>query len=141
MKFRFCIAITIALLIAAGTALAAPTPAAIENWAYIYPDAAYELWSWSKEHPATARKLSVLNEGNHERSKELVAWALAHPGKGIDVFVENHPGWTELEDVIVHHRSATKTLLAWCRHYPGAAKALLKLSRKARAQQGRQSPH
>lgn len=138
MKFRFySVVITFALVVSAGTALATPTAAAIENWAYTFPDAAFELWSWSKEYPATARTLSVWDGANHERSKVLVTWAITHPGKSIDVFVENHPDWTDLEEMIKHHRSAAKTLLAWCRHYPGAAKALLKPSRKTRTTENR----
>lgn len=131
MKIIFStVIIIVALLAVAGDVKAAPTAAAIENWAYNYPDAAFELWSWSKEHPKTAQKLSAWNETNHERSRILVSWAITHPGKSIDVFMADHTNWTNLENLIKDHRSATKELLAWCSQYPGAAKALMKFSRQ-----------
>lgn len=136
MKLGFCAAIIVfAFAVVAGNAGAATNAVAIENWAYNYPDAAFELWSWAKENPTAARKFSDWDATNHERSKLFVTWAITHPGKGIDAFAENHPDWTDFEDMAEHHRSAARTLLAWCRQYPGAARALLKSSRKGRVKE------
>lgn len=133
MKLRFCVVLIIAVFVAGvWPAWAAPSPAAVENWAYTYPDAAFELWSWSQENPAAARKFSQWNEANHERSRQFVAWAIAHPGKGIDVFLESHHDWADFERVAGRYRPAAGTLLAWCRHYPAAARALMTSSRKNR---------
>ena len=130
MKFIFnAIIILFLVILATGNVLAAPTSAAIENWAYIYPDAALELWSWSKEHPGTARSIIAWDKTNHEQSKMIVSWATTHPGEGIDVFMRDHANWRSFENVIKGHRSATKELLAWCRRYPGAVKALMKSPR------------
>ena len=135
MKLVFCaVMMVFALSAATGNAVAAPTAEAVENWAYNHPDAAFELWSWARENPAAARTFSEWDAANHERLKLFVTWALAHPGQGIDVFVDHHPDWTDFEDVMERHRSAAKTLLAWCRHYPAAARALMKPSRKHRRQ-------
>jgi hypothetical protein len=140
MKLGFCtVMMVFALSVAAGNAGAAPTAAAVENWAYNHPDAAFELWSWASENPAAARKFSEWDAMNHERSKIFVTWAISHPGKGIDAFMEDHPDWTDFEGVAGRHRSAARTLLAWCRHYPAAARALMKSSRRHRAPEGRQS--
>jgi len=139
MTSGFCIILMVfALSVVAGNAGAAPTAEAVENWAYNHPDAAFELWSWARENPAAARTFSEWDAMNHERSKLFVTWAITHPGRGIDVFVENHPDWTDFEEVMERHRSAARTLLAWCRHYPAAARALMKSSRKHRALEGRQ---
>ena len=133
MKFRFCAVLIIAVLVAgSGLALAAPSAAAVENWAYTYPDAAFELWSWSRENPAAARTFSRWDAVNHERSRIIVAWAITHPGKGMDAFLESHPHWTDFEQLAGRYRPAARTLLAWCRHYPAAARALMKSSRKNR---------
>lgn len=141
MKLAFCALLTVlALSVVAGNGEAAPTAEAVENWAYNYPDAAFELWSWARENPAAARKFSEWSAMNRDRSKLFVTWVLTHPGKGIAVFVEDHPDWTDFEDLASRHRSAAGTLLAWCRHYPGAARALMKSSRRHRAPEGRPSP-
>lgn len=134
MKFRFCAVLIVALFVAGtGFAPAAPAPAAVENWAYTYPDAAFELWAWSQDNPAAARTFSRWDAANHERSRVIVTWAIAHPGKGIDLFLESHPDWTDFERVAGRFRPAASALLAWCRHYPGAARALMKSSPKSRA--------
>ncbi|KAB0663986.1 hypothetical protein F6V25_14320 [Oryzomonas japonica] len=133
MKFRFCAVLLMALFVAgAGFAPAAPAPAAVENWAYTYPDAAFELWSWSRDNPAAARIFSRWDAVNHERSRMIVTWAIAHPGKGIELFLESHPYWADVEQLAGRYRPAARTLLAWCRHYPGAAKALMKSAPKSR---------
>jgi len=140
MKLLFCTLLTMfALSVASGNAGAALSVAAVENWAYTHPDAAFELWSWSRENPAAAREFSRWDAVNHERSKLFVVWALTHPGKGIDAFVDNHPGWADFGDIAERHPSAARTLLAWCRHYPAAARALMKSARKHRAPEGRPS--
>lgn len=139
MKLGLCAAVTVlALWLAAGNAGAAATPAVVENWAYTHPDAAFELWSWARENPAAARTFSQWDAMNRKRSKALVSWAVAHPGTSIEVFVENHPGWTDLREVTERHRSAARQLLAWCRTYPAAARALMKSSRQHRAPAARQ---
>jgi hypothetical protein len=131
MNFRYYPAIIMfALLVAAGNSMAAPSKAAIENWACNYPDAAYELWSWSKENPAAARKFSEWERINPERAKSFFTWATSHPGKGVDAFMENHPGWTDFGALLERHRLSARSLLVWCRQYPGAARSLIKISRR-----------
>ncbi|QEM67562.1 hypothetical protein FO488_04955 [Geobacter sp. FeAm09] len=115
------------------SAWAAPSPAARENWAYTYPDAAFELWSWAREYPAAARRFSRWEARNRDRSGQLVAWAIAYPGRDLGRFLESHPDWPDLGQVAERHAAAARGLLAWCRHYPGAARALLKTSRAGRA--------
>lgn len=125
------------LLVIAGNVIAGPPAAAIENWAYNYPDAAFDLLSWAKENPKTAQKLSLWNETSYDRSRILVSWAISHPGKSIEVFMGFHRTWTDFANLIKNHRSATKGLIVWCRQYPGAAKALMKLSRQTQSGKNR----
>jgi hypothetical protein len=124
------IIIIAALLVVVGTATANPTSAAIENWVYNYPDAAYELRSWSKENPRTAQKIATWYKSKHDQPLTLASWATTNSGSSIDQFMKEHANWSNLEDLMKNHRPATRELFAWCRQYPGAARSLIKLSRK-----------
>jgi hypothetical protein len=115
--------------------MAAPTAAALENWAYIHPDAAYDLLAWTKDNPSATHAFSDWGKTNNKRSKLFVTWAITHPGNDIDDFVETHHDWRDLGSVLRRHRIAARRLLAWCRHYPGAARALIQISPTSRVQQ------
>lgn len=135
MKFHFkALIVLVALLIVQGfTATILPPPAvampsreaAIESWADNHPEASTELGNWVKNHPQAARKFFEWDSTHPERSKQFVTWAITHPGEGIEVFVTQHPGWPIFDEIMEQHRPAAQAFIAWSRHHPQAAEALM----------------
>jgi hypothetical protein len=97
----------------------------LEQWSHNHPPASEALGAWVKEHSQAAH-LFFEWDGNHpDRSQEFVKWTLNHPNLEVDAFVALHPGWGELNEIMVTHKPAARGFMAWCRNYPEAAKTLM----------------
>jgi hypothetical protein len=135
MKFHSnTLVVLISMLVICGCAASVPPPsaismpareAAIERWADNHPEAASDLGNWVKTHAQAARKFFEWDSTHPDRSKMFVTWAITHPGEGIDVFAAQHPGWQYFDEIMERHRPAAQSFIAWCRHHPRAAEALM----------------
>jgi hypothetical protein len=97
----------------------------LEKWSAAYPSASKNLGYWVKERPEAAHYIFEW-DGNHpDRSQALVTWAITHPGENIAKFKEQHPDWTELNDLMTTHRAGTEGFLKWIMAYNDAARALM----------------
>jgi hypothetical protein len=102
-----------------------PGEAGLETWERNHPEASRELGDWVKAHPEAAHLFFDWDGHHPHKSKEFVAWTLAHPGDDIDVFVLSHPKWEYFDKINETHRPAAQSFMAWCRHHPKAAEALM----------------
>jgi hypothetical protein len=99
--------------------------ASIENWATRYPEAAKGLGAWVHDNPDAAKLVFEFDGRRPERDRELILWAIYHPGEDVMVFAANHPGWEWFDNVMAKHRAGADQFLAWTRHNPIAAEELI----------------
>ncbi len=98
----------------------------LENWSNNHPDASKALGEWVQSHKPAAHTLFEW-DGNHpDRSKEFVNWTINHPNLEVKAFVALHPGWPELNEILISHLPGSVSFMEWCRKYPQAAKDLMK---------------
>jgi hypothetical protein len=117
-------------LVAEPSSGAAPTAvtsdAGLETWASRHSEAAKALGTWVHNNPEAAAKIFSYDLRRPGRSRELVRWAIYHPGEDISVFTSKHPDWGWFDHVMAEHRLGADQFLGWCRQYPTAAEELIK---------------
>ena len=127
---RLIVRLAVAVLCVTGAAGCASHPArggaaSLESWNENHPEAARELCGWASAHSQAATRLFEW-EGTHpERAREFVDWAVIHPHQGLDTFVSEHPRWSDFDFITETHRPAATAFIAWARHHPEAAQALV----------------
>jgi hypothetical protein len=99
--------------------------ASIENWATRYPEAAKDLGTWAHENPDAAKFVFEFDGRHPDRDRELILWAIYHPGDDVMIFAAKHPGWGWFDDVMAKHRAGADQFLEWTRHNPVAAEELI----------------
>lgn len=98
----------------------------MESWNARHPEAARELCTWVGAHPDASKHFFEWDATHPERARELVTWTIAHPpAEGINVFVGEHPAWTEWDWISEAHHPAANAFMAWCRRHPRAAEDLV----------------
>ena len=97
----------------------------VENWATRHAAAAKELGTWAHANPEAAKFVFEYDGHHPERNRELVLWAVYHPGEDIMTFAAKHPGWEWFDKVAARHRAGTDQFLEWTRHNPVAAEELV----------------
>jgi hypothetical protein len=107
-------------------ATAVTSDAGLETWASRHSEAAKALGTWVHNNPEAASKIFSSDLHRPGRSRELVRWAVHHPGEDISVFTSKHPDWGWFDRVMAEHRLGADQFLAWCRQYPAAAEELIK---------------
>lgn len=99
--------------------------ASVENWAARHRSAAKELGAWAHANPEAAKFVFQYDGHRPERNRELVLWAIYHPGEDVTTFAAKHPGWEWFDKVAARHRAGTDQFLDWARHNPVAAEELV----------------
>jgi hypothetical protein len=109
------------------TVVSQPTlqDATVENWATRHPEAAKGLGAWAHDNPEAAKFVFEYDGRHPERNRELILWAIYHPGEDIMVFAAKHPGWEWFDSVMAKHRAGADQFLQWTRHQPIAAEELI----------------
>jgi hypothetical protein len=97
----------------------------LETWASRNPSAAKALGTWAHNNPEAASNVFSYDLHRPGRSRDLVHWAIAHPGEDISVFTSKHPGWSWFDRVMAAHHLGADQFLQWCRQYPGAVEELV----------------